>query len=230
MTSNDMPELMNPTEYLDFEIERFRKYLCDSPHLEDDPIMDFWETLYFAVNLYKTRTDLCAAPTDNAGRELTAEEKNVMHKALRSSVKVIEPPTDNAEALRALDDIEKTLDALLSKPHQPQIFGIPAICIQTIRTALLRGAGEKWRDETFKIGDIVQVSQNCKYWADWAGINLEIVGIYRERGNAYTNTAPPIKYAVKEVTEKWSYGYTDGDGFSYGDLVLAPPTNEAEGG
>jgi len=45
-------------------------------------------------------------------------------------------PQDTQAALDALDCVEKTLNALLSNPARPQVFGLPAIDIPTIRSVL----------------------------------------------------------------------------------------------
>jgi hypothetical protein len=74
----------------------------------------------------------------------------------------------------------------------------------------------------FNIGDFVEVSPNCEYYADWKGVILEVVGVYRERGISYQseNTPPPIRYSVKDIKDSWTYGFTDD--FSFDDLALLP--------
>lgn len=63
-------EAMNPSEYLDHEVEQFRQYLCDSGHLEDDPISDYWQSLYFAIKFFKERVKLDAKSPARVNREL----------------------------------------------------------------------------------------------------------------------------------------------------------------
>lgn len=62
---------MNPSEYLDHEVEQFRQYLCDSGHLEDDPISDYWQSLYFAIKFFKERVKLDAQSPARVNREFS---------------------------------------------------------------------------------------------------------------------------------------------------------------
>lgn len=64
-------EAMNPSEYLDHEVEQFRQYLCDSGHLEDDPISDYWQSLYFAIKFFKERVKLDAQSPARVNREFS---------------------------------------------------------------------------------------------------------------------------------------------------------------
>lgn len=75
----------------------------------------------------------------------------------------------------------------------------------------------------FKIGDLVEVSPNNEYYADWKGVVLEITGVYRSRGAGYRteNKRPPIMYSVKDIKDGWTCGYTDD--FSFDDLIAAAP-------
>lgn len=120
-------EAMNPSEYLDHEVEQFRQYLCDSGHLEDDPISDYWQSLYFAIKFFKERVKLDAQSPARVNRELLDALKQEV-KYLKGVAALIEGRNSNlAEEIgkpfriRAAG-LEKTMNKFDASIFEPENF------------------------------------------------------------------------------------------------------------
>lgn len=88
------------------------------------------------------------------------------------------PTTGKRSTLDALNNLEKTIHALLSNPARPQVFGLPVVDVATIRSAL------RPSDTTL---------QEVKDWAD---------GVISASGTEYSNRVGPEEYAVADAIIK----------------------------